>query len=133
MLLFAIIGVAKPDSPAAAKCLVAFVCIYDFTYGATWGPVPLAVLAEVPSNGLRSKTISIATTLDWTAAMFITCGSPYLISPQYANIGTKMGFIFGGCMILSTVWAYFDLPETKDRTLEEIDEMFLNVCSPLPS
>lgn len=127
MLLFAIIGVAIPQSTAAVNVLVACVCVYLFAYGATWGPVPLAVVAEVPSNGLRSKTISMATTLDWLAAMFIACGSPYLVNPQYANIGVKLGFIFGGCLVVSVITLYFVLPETKDRTLEEIDEMFLNV------
>jgi len=38
-----------------------------------------------------------------------------------------MGFIFGGITTLGTILVYLYLPETKDRTLEEIDEMFLNV------
>lgn len=28
--------------------------------------------------------------------------------------------------IAGTIWLYFELPETEDRTLEEIDDMFLN-------
>jgi MFS transporter, SP family, sugar:H+ symporter len=133
MLLFAIVGVADPNSKVAANVLVACVCVYLFAYGATWGPVPLAVIAEIPSNGLRSKTISMATTSDWLAAMFIACGSPYLVSAQYANIGAKLGFIFGGCLVISVISLYFVLPETKDRTLEEIDEMFLNVSLLFPT
>lgn len=129
MLIFAIVGVAKPDSVAAARCLVAFTCTYIFTYGATWGPVPQAILGEIPSNRLRSKTVSIATTVNWLCTTFIICGSPYLLSAQYVQLGTKMGFIFGGCTILGTIWVYFALPETKDRTLEQIDEMFLNVST----
>ncbi|QLI68788.1 uncharacterized protein G6M90_00g064380 [Metarhizium brunneum] len=31
-----------------------------------------------------------------------------------------------GATIASTIWLYFELPETKDRTLEGIDDMFLN-------
>lgn len=128
-MTFAIVGVAAPNSTAAAKCLVAFTCLYIFTYGATWGPVPQVILGEVPSNRLRSKTMALATTVNWMCTLFIICGMPYLISDSYANLGTKVGFIFGGCTILTVFWTIFSLPETKDRTLEQIDEMFLNVSS----
>lgn len=65
--------------------------------------------------------------MQWATSMLIICGAPYLIDPQYANIGTKIGFIFGGLTIPVLVFVIFFVPETKDRTLEEIDEMFLNV------
>ncbi|KAF1953348.1 general substrate transporter [Byssothecium circinans] len=126
MLIFAIVGVALPNSVVAARCLAAFVCTYLFTYGATWGPIPQAIIGEIPSNRLRSRTVSLATSVNWMCTLFIICGSPYLLSPLYINLGTKLGFIFGGCTILGTIWVFFELPETKDRTLEEIDEMFLN-------
>ena len=129
MLIFAIVGVAKPNSVAAARCLVAFTCLYIFTYVATLGPVPQATLGEMSSNRLRSKTVSIATTVNWLITTFIVCGMPYLLSDDYANLGTKVGFIFGGITVLGTIWMCFYLPETKDRTLEQIDEMFLNVST----
>ena len=127
MLIFAIVGAAKPNSVAAAKCLVAFTCTYIFTYGATWGPIPQAVIGEIPSNSLRAKTVSIATSVNWLCTTFIICGTPYLLSTEYVMLGAKLGFIFGGCTILGTIWVFLELPETKDRTLEQIDEMFLNV------
>lgn len=127
MLLFAIIGVAEPNSQAAAKSLVAFVSIFIFTYGATWGCVSQVLLGEIPSTPLRSKTVSLATIAGWLCDLLILCGSPYLLSADYANLGTKVGFIFGGAQILVFFWTLFCLPEMKDRTLEQIDEMFLNV------
>lgn len=128
MLIFASVGVADGQSTAASACLVAFTCLYLFSYGATWGPVPLAIVGEIPTNALRSKTLSLATSINWCSTALIACGSPYLLDPKYANLGTKLGFIFGACIAVAVTWVYFDLPETKDRTLEEIDEMFLNVC-----
>ncbi|KAG0646297.1 putative glucose transporter rco-3 [Hyphodiscus hymeniophilus] len=129
MLTFAIVGAVAPNSQAADKCLVAFTSIFIFTYGATWGPVPQVVLGEIPSNRLRSKTIAIATTINWACTLLIICGIPYLLSDSFANLGAKVGFIFGGITVFSFFWALFFLPETKGRTLEEIDEMFLNVRS----
>jgi MFS transporter, SP family, sugar:H+ symporter len=35
-----------------------------------------------------------------------------------------IGFIWGPSCLITVVWIYFFLPEIKNRTLEEIDEMF---------
>ena len=133
MFVFAIVGTVAPGSQAAARCLVAFTSIYIFTYGATWGPVPQITLGEIPSQRLRSKTISFASMVNWTCTELIICAIPYLLSDSYANLGAKVGFIFGGCTVLTTIWTALYLPETKDRSLEQIDEMFLNVSHFLKS
>jgi hypothetical protein len=127
MFAFAIIGVATPGTHAAAKSLVAFVCIFNFSYGASWGPVAFVLIGELPSTKLRSKTLALATSVGWSFNVLLSVGMPYLLSDAYVMLGTKVGFIFGGTELLAFVFAFFFLPETKDRTLEEIDEMFMNV------
>ncbi|KIX93765.1 uncharacterized protein Z520_10389 [Fonsecaea multimorphosa CBS 102226] len=126
MFAFAIIGVATPGTHAAAKSLVAFVCIFNFSYGASWGPVAFVLIGELPSTKLRSKTLALATSVGWSFNVLISVGMPYLLSDAYVMLGTKVGFIFGATELLAFVFAFFFLPETKDRTLEEIDEMFMN-------
>ncbi|KAL7904468.1 general substrate transporter [Trichoderma velutinum] len=126
MATFAIVGTAAPTSVAAAKCLSTFVCLFIFAYGATWGPVSQVMLGELSSNKLRSKTLSLSLTLGWFVDLFILCGMPYLLSADYVNLGAKVGFIFGGSQIVICICTFFFMPETKDRTLEEIDEMFMN-------
>lgn len=127
MFAFAIIGVATPGTNAAARSLVAFVCIFCFSYGATWGPVSFVVVGELPSTRLRSKTLALTTSVGWSFNVLISVGMPYLLSPAYVMLGTKVGFIFGGTEILALIFTFWFLPETKDRSLEEIDEMFMNV------
>jgi MFS transporter, SP family, sugar:H+ symporter len=127
LLAFASINEAHPGSPAAAKCLIAFICIFSFTYSATWGSIGPIVIGEVPSNARRSKTVSIALGASFLVALTVITSIPYLIGPTYLNLGTKIGFVFGGLTVLVTIGTIFFLPETRDRTLEEIDEMFLNV------
>ncbi|KAL6247002.1 hypothetical protein RBB50_006309 [Rhinocladiella similis] len=126
MLSFASISDAHPGSKAAAKCLIAFICIFSFTYSATWGSIGPIVIGEVPSNHLRTKTVSIALGLSFLMALLVITSIPYLIGAAYLNLGTKIGFIFGGLTVLVWIGTMLYLPETKDRTLEEIDEMFLN-------
>jgi hypothetical protein len=49
---------------------------------------------------------------------------PYLLSPSYADLGSKTGFIFGGITALGAVWVLLCMPELKGRNLEEIDQLF---------
>jgi MFS transporter, SP family, sugar:H+ symporter len=50
---------------------------------------------------------------------------PYLLGPGYANLGAKVGFIYGSIGFTGCIWAFFYYPELKGRSLEEIDLMFI--------
>ena len=130
MLAFSTISTVAPHSVGAARCVIAFVCIFTFTYSASWGPVVPVISGEIPSNRLRSKALGIALGTNWIMSVLVICGCPYLISPDYANLGTKIGFVFGALTIPLVIFTVIFVPETKGRTLEEIDEMFLKVLVP---
>lgn len=55
----------------------------------------------------------------------VTFTVPYLIDASYANLQSKLGFIYGAIGVLGLIWAYFSFPELMGRSLEEIDEMFV--------
>lgn len=50
--------------------------------------------------------------------------TPYLLNAPYADLHSKVGFIFGSLAVLSLVFAYFFVPEMMGRSLEEINQMF---------
>lgn len=49
---------------------------------------------------------------------------PYMINPTQWNLKGKTAFFWGTASLITTIWAYFRLPETRDRTFEELDIMF---------
>lgn len=49
---------------------------------------------------------------------------PYLLDAPYANLQGEVGFIYGSMCFLSLVWGYFFLPELKNRSLEELEDLF---------
>lgn len=49
---------------------------------------------------------------------------PYLLNAPYANLNGKVGFIFGSIAAVSLVFAYFCVPNSSGRSLEELDELF---------
>ena len=49
---------------------------------------------------------------------------PYLFNVDEANLGGKTGFFFTGLCLVGLAVIYFEIPEMKGRTYEELDEMF---------
>lgn len=49
---------------------------------------------------------------------------PYLINARYANLGGKVGYIYGSLNMMMVVLTFFFIPEMKGRTLEEVDQLF---------
>jgi MFS transporter, SP family, general alpha glucoside:H+ symporter len=49
-----------------------------------------------------------------------------MMNPDNGNLRGKTGFIFAAFSSVFVVWAYFRLPETADRSFEELDIMFHN-------
>lgn len=88
------------------------------------GPLCYSILAEVPSARLRSKSVGLSISTDALCGIVTSTIQPYLLNPGEANLGAKTNFVWGGMSILSVLWCYFRLPETKNRTVEELDYMF---------
>ena len=50
--------------------------------------------------------------------------SPYILNPTAANLKGKAAWIATGFCALIMIWSYFRFPETKGRSIEEIDILF---------
>lgn len=50
--------------------------------------------------------------------------APYFINPASLGWAAKYGYIWFGSNMVLLVFTWFYIPETRDRTLEEIHEMF---------
>lgn len=50
--------------------------------------------------------------------------APYFINPASLNWGPKYGYIWFPSCLIAAAFIYIYMPEIKDRTLEEITEMF---------
>ncbi|KAK5233624.1 hypothetical protein LTR47_005247 [Exophiala xenobiotica] len=112
------------NSLAANRCLVAFVILHIFIYTMCTAPYLYLVAGEIPSNRLRSFTLGIANAIGFLGAWLISFTVPYFINPQDLNWGPKYAWIWFGSNFAYFIFIFFFMPETKDRTLEEIDEMF---------
>jgi SP family general alpha glucoside:H+ symporter-like MFS transporter len=47
-----------------------------------------------------------------------------MLNPGEGNLKGKTFFVYGSTCLMSVTWAYFQLPEMKGRTYEELDILF---------
>lgn len=65
--------------------------------------------------------------LNWAIAYM----TPYLVNfgPGYANLQSKIFFVWFGACFLCIAFVYFFIYETKGLSLEEVDELYAQVSS----
>lgn len=106
--------------------LVALTCLYMMSYNGMISSYAWLAGGEIPSQRLRSYTFGLAAAVGFFGAWLTTFTAPYFINPASLNWGPKYGYIWFPSCFIGVAWVWFFLPETKGRTLEEIDEMFEN-------
>ncbi|KAI0832289.1 putative maltose permease [Hypoxylon sp. FL0890] len=121
-LIIAIIYTVHPNAESSGKALVGMSVIYIIAYNAMIAPYAWLSGGELSSQRLRSHTFGLATGVGFFFAVTFT--APYFINPDALNWGPKYGYIWTGSCAIAAIWIFVFLPEVKDRTLEEIDEMF---------
>lgn len=104
--------------PMLALVLGAIAC-----YSVSLAPVTWVVIAEIFPTGIRSSAMSIAVTALWAACFLLTYTFPLLNATLKAS-GTFWTYAL--ICLAGLVYIAASLPETKGKTLEEI-ESFLKI------
>jgi len=123
-LIIAIVYQKQPGTKATGKVIVAISVIYIVVYNGAICPFSWLCGGEIPSQRLRSYTFGLAAAVGFLGAWVTTFTAPYFINPNALDWGPKYGYIWFPSSLLAAAFIYLCLPELKDRTLEEIDEMF---------
>ncbi|AGO12317.1 AaceriAEL042Cp [[Ashbya] aceris (nom. inval.)] len=105
---------------SAAKAVIACSYLFVCSFAPTWGIGIWIYCAEIFNNIERARGSALCTSVNWAfnfaLAMFVPTA--------FKNITWKTYIIFGTFSVVLTIHAYFAFPETKGKTLEEIDEMW---------
>ncbi|KAI9687670.1 MAG: hypothetical protein M1820_010401 [Bogoriella megaspora] len=123
-LITAAIYQAHPLQESTSKAIVGVSVIYICGYNGMISTYSWVMGGELASQRLRSYTFGLAAAVGFLGAWLATFTAPYFINPDALNWGPKYGYIwFPSCMV-AALFVFFFMPEVKDRTLEEINEMF---------
>jgi len=104
-----------PASVAIVTCSYLFVA----SFATTWGPTSWTYPAEIFPSKIRAKAVSLATASNW----FWNCVLAFAVPPLLWNINWKMYMIFAAFNGLAFIHMFLTAPETKGRTLEEMDDV----------
>jgi len=124
MLVQAAVYQHSPGTVQTGKVIVGMAVLYIIFYNGCVSAFAWMVGGEIPAQHLRSYTLGLASAVGFILGWLAAYTAPYFINPDDLNWGPKYGYIWFGSNTLAVVWIFFFLPETKDRTLEELDEMF---------
>lgn len=94
------------------------------SYALTIGPLAFTIVSEMSATRLRAQTVALARNSYNIFSLISQIVEPYLINPGEANLAGKTAYVWFGTALPTFVWAFFRLPETKDRTYEELDMLF---------
>lgn len=115
-LLPAVINMLTDD--ANPMMIVVFLSIYVAFYSFTWAPLTWVLVGEIFPLAIRGKASGLASSFNWIGSFLVGLLFPIMTAgmPQDAVFA-----IFGGICVLGVLFIKFCVPETRGRTLEEIE------------
>ncbi|WP_235296922.1 sugar porter family MFS transporter [Portibacter marinus] len=93
-------------------------------YSMSLAPITWVVLSEIFPNRIRGLAMSIATLMLWIASFILTFTFP-LLNKSLGAYGTF--WVYGLICLIGFIFIKAKLPETKGKSLEEIETEFENI------
>ncbi|KAF8469802.1 general substrate transporter [Russula ochroleuca] len=110
----------QPNPPASGKAMAAMLYIYVCFYSMGWGPLPWVYTSDIFPTRTRHYGMAVASSSQWLWNYVVAKVTPTI----HTRLGYKM-FLMFACLNVGAM-APFSLmiPETKGRSLEEMDIVF---------
>ncbi|KDQ11998.1 hypothetical protein BOTBODRAFT_113556, partial [Botryobasidium botryosum FD-172 SS1] len=99
---------------------VGLVYLFTAAYGMSFGPVAWVLPSEIFPLSVRSRGVALSTASNWLNNFIIGLITPTMIAAS--AVGTY--FVFAAACVAAFFWAKYLVPETKGRSLEEMDDVF---------
>jgi len=97
-----------------------FIIIYTASFMMSWGPICWVLISEIFPNKIRGQAVAVAVAFQWFANYLISSTYPAMME---FNGGMTYGF-YGLMAILSALFVWKMVPETKGKSLEEMEKLW---------
>ncbi|KAI4104177.1 MAG: hypothetical protein L6R37_003438 [Teloschistes peruensis] len=108
---------------------VVFVMIYNAAFGASWGPIPWLYPPEILPLSIRAKGASLSTAANWLCNYIVGEMTPIL----QEWIKWRLYLVHAFFCAVSFVLVYFLYPETANVRLEDMDQLFGDATTAMPT
>lgn len=111
----------------ALGCMV----LYVASFAMSWGPVTWVLLSEIFPNKIRGRAMAIAVAAQWISNYLVSLTFPMMDDSTYLTEQFNHGFaywIYGLMAVAAMLFVWKFVPETKGKTLEEMEEIWEKKC-----
>ncbi|KAK9384091.1 general substrate transporter [Kockiozyma suomiensis] len=119
---------AVPSKPAA-KAIIACNYLFVATFAMTWGPGVWIYVSEI--FPMRQRAIGNGFSGAWN--WIFNFALAFFVPPAFTNIQWKTYIIFAVFCVVMAIHVFFLFPETKAKTLEEVDILWEEHVAPWKS
>jgi len=97
-----------------------FIVIYSASFMMSWGPICWVLISEIFPNTIRGKAVAIAVAAQWISNFVVSSTFPTL--EAFSITFTYM--LYGVMSVLSALFVWKMVPETKGKTLEDMTKLW---------
>ncbi|SNT34535.1 MFS transporter, SP family, xylose:H+ symportor [Ekhidna lutea] len=125
---FLMLGITLMNGQVGLVSLVG-ILVFIGSFALSMGPVVWVLLSEMFPNRIRSLAMSVAVAAQWGMNYVVSQSFPLIVESD-ANQGPFWNqslpyFIFIGFILITLVLTYRFIPETKGKSLEEVEDFWM--------
>ncbi|PCI35068.1 MAG: D-xylose transporter XylE [Flavobacteriaceae bacterium] len=114
-------------SGATGYLALACMVLYVASFAMSWGPVVWVLLSEIFPNKIRGRAMAVAVAAQWISNYLVSFTFPMMNDNTYLTDLFNHGFaywIYGLMSLLAMYFVWKYVPETKGKTLEEMENIW---------
>jgi len=121
-LSFILLGAAFKFQLFSGSLILLFTLLYIAFFAMTLGPIVWVVIAEIFPTRIRGRAMAIATVALWLADFAVSLTFPVIADKLHESFAF---WLYAGMCLINFVFIWAVLPETKGKSLEEIERCWV--------
>ncbi|KAF8755874.1 General substrate transporter [Rhizoctonia solani] len=120
MLAIGSMYAAGADAGQGKYAILVFIYLFVVAFSTTWAVSFKVFITEIQPMRVRATASSLAHSSNWLCNLAVALTTPLFLSRSSSG----PYFMFGACLLLTSVVCMIWMPETLGKSLEEVDEVW---------